>query len=244
MTEFDFIQEIQDEITGSGSLPIVLEEREIKRIIRQAKSYFHENYSVAAETHYYVIKRNEFNNDEFRKNRTIQMPDCVVSVYEVREINGLGRLGNLDRDFAEDKLLASEIFLSSSSIGDDLVQRVAQYQMFDLSKAFFLSNISYDFNRNTKKITILGRDPKFDVFIKTYIKIPDDRIYDDYYFLRYCTAKAKISLARIIGLYPFPLPGGVEINVDMLREEGTEEVNWVLEQITGENTPDYFLMFH
>jgi len=243
MTESIFIQEVQNELSGSGSLPVVLEEKEIKRIILQSSRWFYENYSAAVEPQHYVIEKNDFNNPQFKKTRTLLLPECIVSVYNMKEINGVGRLGNIDRDFAEDRLIASEIFLSSFH-GDDLVMRTAQYQYFDLSRAFFLEQIAYDYNRNTHKLRILGRDPKFDVYIEGYSKIDIDKLYDDYYFLRFIVGKAKISLANILGMYPFPLPGNVQVNFADLKSDGQAEVDWVLQKIDEENVPDWFFMYH
>ena len=243
MTEAQFINEVQSELSGSGSLPLVLEEPEIKRIINQTSRWFFENYGPAVETQHFVVEKNSFNNPEFKKSRSLILPDCVVSVYQFKEINGIGRLGNIDRDFAEDRLIASEIFLSSFH-GDDLVMRTAQYQYFDLARAFFLEQIAYDFNRNTHRLKVLGRDPKFDMYIETYSKIPMDKLYDDYYFLRYVTAQSKVSLARILGMYQFPLPGNVTINADMLRSEGETELEWIKQRIDEENTPDWFMIYH
>lgn len=243
MTESQFIREVQAELTGSGSLPIVLEEVEIKRIIDQSSRWFYENWQTAVETDHYVIPKDQFNNPTFKKTRQIIMPDCVVSIYRFQEISGIGRLGNIDRDFAEDRLIASEIFLSSFH-GDDLVMRTAQYQAFDLYKAYFLEQISYDFNANTHRLKVIGRDPKFDAYIQAYVKIPIEHLYDDYYFLRYVTGKSKLSLARILGMYPFPLPGNVTIDTGILRDEGNEEIAWVLERIDTETTADWFFQFH
>lgn len=167
----------------------------------------------------------------------------MVSVYKFQEINGVGRLGNIDRDFAEDRLIASEIFLSSFQ-GDDLVMRTAQYQAFDLYKAYFLEQIAYDFNANTHKLKVLGRDPKFDMYIQAYVKIPMDKLFDDYFFLRFVTGKSKLSLARILGMYPFPLPGNVTIDTSILRDEGNEDVTWVFDSIEAESVPDWFYQFH
>jgi len=238
MTEAQFIREIQNEMTGSGSLPIVLEEVEIKRLIEQSARWFYLNWQYAVESQHYVIQKSAFNNEIFKRTREIILPDCVIGVYRFQEINGVGRLGNIDRDFAEDRLIASEIFLSSFH-GDDLVMRTAQYQAFDLYKAYFLEQISYDFNHNTKRLKVLGRDPKFDVYIEASVKIPLDRLFDDYYFLRYVTGKAKLTLSRILGMYPFPLPGKVTIDTSILRDEGNEDISWVLERIDQETTPDW-----
>ena len=243
MSEVDFIDQVQSELNISGMLPSTLEEAEIRRIIFQAKRFFSENWEQAVTNVHYIIKRSEFNTADFKRDRIIKVPDCVISVLDVREMNGFGRLGNIDKDFAEDKLIASEIFLSSFH-GDDLIQRIAQYQYYDLSKAMMLQSISYDHNRNTHEIKILGRDPKYDVYIKALATIPDDKMYNDYYFLRWCTAKAKVSLARLLGMYPMTTPGEVQPNADMLRTEGESEIEWLLERFDSEQPADFIIMFH
>ena len=126
----------------------------------------------------------------------------LVSVFECKEITGAGLLGTVDRDFADNKLIASEIYLSPFT-GDSLVFRTAQYQFFDLTRAFFLEWIRYDFNRRTHKVKILGRDPHRDVFFNTYVKIPLDKLYEDYYFTRYVTAKSKIALGTMLGFFDY-----------------------------------------
>lgn len=243
MTETDFINQIQDEITASGSLPIVLDEREIQRIIKQQSKWAFENYGSAVEIQYYVIQSAQFKNKEFTANRMIQLPECVVSVYECKEVGGLGKMGNMDKSFSMDRLIASEIFLTSGT-GDDLVMRTAQLSFMDMTKAFYLNTIAYDFNRNTHKLKVLGRTPLTDMFLNTYVKIPIDRLFDDYYFLRLCTAHAKVSYARVLGTYPFQLPGNVTIDAGSIRTEGQDEIKEIKEQIDSENQPDWFLIWH
>jgi hypothetical protein len=171
------------------------------------------------------------------------MPECVVSVFEVKEITGAGLLGNIDRDFSDNKLIASEIYLSPFT-GDNLVYRTAQYQFFDLTRAFFLEWIRYDYNRRTQKLKILGRDPKMDVFFNTYVKIPDDKLYEDYYFFRYVTAKSKIALGRMLMFFDYNLMGGIKINSADIKSEGEAEVEKIEQQIRDEDSPDYFSTWH
>lgn len=244
MTEHAFIQQIQDEITVSGTLPVVLEDRELQRIIKQQSKWAFENYEQAVESQFYIIPLSKFKEQEFKTQRVVQLPDCIVSVFECKEVGGLGNAGgNVDKDFAMNRMVASEIFLSNTT-GDDLVMRTAQMQFFDLTKAYYLSTIAYDFNRNTKKIRLLGRDPSKDVFLNTYVKVPMDRLFDDYYFLRLCTAHAKLSYARVLGTYPFQLPGGVTINVGDLKSEGEQEIDKIKEEIDGQQSFDIFISWH
>lgn len=243
MTENEFIQNIQDEITVSGLLPIVLGAKEIQRIINQSRMYFYETYRFATEKQSYIIEKKHFDTPHFKKNRILILPDCVSSVIRVQEIRGISRFGTPDRDFSENRLLASEIYLGSVS-GDDLVMRTAQMQYFDLTKAFMLDQVGYSYNHNTRKLNIEGRDPKYDLFVDTYSKVNLEFLFNDWYFLRFCTAKAKISYARALGTYKFPLPGGVELDYDSIRSEGESELDQIEEKIKNLDPPSFMLVFH
>lgn len=243
MTRAELIDMMTAEITGSGALPYSIPEREANRIIEQALNWFYANYGPAVETQYYIVEKKWFTEPEFKKYRSILLPDCVISVFEVKEVTGGGRLGTVDRDFSDNRLLASELFLSPFQ-SDDLVLRTAQYSYWDLTQAFILERISYDFNRNTKRLKILGRDPKRNVFIQTYAKIEENKLYDDWFFQRWVTAQAKISLARILGTFTFNLPGGIQIDASSIRDEGKEELQEIKTKIDEENSPDWFLIFH
>lgn len=243
MTRGELIEMINGEITGGCSLPYSVPEREMERIIDQALNWFFANYGPAVETQYYIIPKSIWGMSEFRKTRTLLLPDCVISVTEVREMNGGGRMGTIDADFYDNRLLAAELFLSPFA-SDDLVLRTAQYSYWDLTQAFILERVSYDFNRNTHRLKIIGRNPKRDCTINTLVKIEENRLYDDWFFQRYVVSQAKISLGRILGFFTFNLPGGITINADSIKEEGKEELAAILQKIDDENSPDWFYLFH
>jgi hypothetical protein len=243
MTRGELIDMVTGEITGSGSLPYSIPEREANRIIDQALNWFYANYGPAVETQYYVIEKDWFRQPEFKKSRSLLLPDCVVTVFEVKEIQGGGRLGSVDRDFSDNRLIASELFLSPFQ-SDDLVLRTAQYSYWDLTQAFILERIGFDFNRNTHRLKIVGRDPKRNVFIQTYAKIEENKLYDDWFFQRYVTSQAKISLGRILGTFKFNLPGGIEVDASGIKDEGNEELKEIKQRIDDENSPDWFFLFH
>ena len=243
MTRGELIEMVTGEITASGSLPYSIPEREANRIVDQAMNWFHANYGPAVETQYYVIEKKWFSDPEFKKTRCILLPECVVSVFEVKEMNGGGRLGTVDKDFSDNRLLAAELFLSPFQ-SDDLVLRTAQYSYWDLTQAFILERISFDYNRNTHRLKILGRDPKKNVFIQTYAKIEENKLYDDWFFQRYVTAMAKVSLGRILGTFKFNLPGGIQVDSDGIKSEGEEELKEIKQRIDDENSPDWFFIFH
>lgn len=243
MTKDELVQQVSRELDVSFALPSQLQPSEIERIIDQTSLYFYENYREAVEMQYFIMRADEFRKTEFKQTRTVIMPKCVVSVFEVKEITGAGLIGNIDRDFADNKLIASEIYLSPFT-GDSLVFRTAQYQFFDLTRAFFLEWIRYDFNRRTNKVKILGRDPVRDVFFNTYVRIPEDKLYDDYYFYRYVTAKAKISLGRMLSFFDYNLMGGIKVNAQSIKDEGQAELDKIEQDIDNQNSPDWFSIWH
>lgn len=243
MTKEELVEMVNDEITGSCSLPYSVPEREMDRIIKQALNWFFINYGPAVETQYYVITKDWFQTPEFKSTRTLLLPDCVVSVFEVREINGGGRSGTVDPAFSDNRLMAAELYLSPFG-SDNLVYRTAQLSFWDLTQAFMLDRVSYEFNQNTKRLKILGRNPKKNCFVQTYAKIEENRIYDDWFFQRYVTAQAKMSLGRILGFFTFNLPGGIQVSADSIKEEGKEELAELKQRIDDENSPDWFYIFH
>lgn len=243
MTRNEFILQIKDEIKGSCALPYSIPDREINRIIDQSKKWFFINYNESVESKYYVVNKELFNTPEFKSARSIKLPDCVVAVTEVKEISGGGRLFSADPDFTDTKYFASEIFLSPFQ-SDDLVMRTAQYAYWDLSKAFFLEVVAHDFNQNTSRLNIKGRTPKKNLFIDTYVQIPEENLFEDWYFIRFVTATVKKALGRILGFFEYNLPGGVSINVADIKSEGEEELRELKEEIDSQNSPDWFFMFH
>ena len=261
MTESELIQEIKDDLSHSCSLPYNLKDPEIKRIIKRARGWFFDNYQYAVEDRIFVMDNSLFNHPEFRKTRHIALPANIVTVYDVREVNGVGITGTPDKDFGDSKLLGSEL-LMSPFVGDNLVYRTVMYSYFDLAKAYLLETFAFKWNKNSKKLTILGRDPNrsgmggsqgsasnkgtFDVggvsiAVKCFVAINDDELYDDELFVRYCIAKAKIQLARILGTFSFNLPGNISINYDMIASEGKEELDAIIEEIKGDQGVDFFL---
>lgn len=258
MTQEELVQEIQDALSFSCALPYNLNAAETERIIKRAKAWFYDNYQYAVEDRVFVLANSLFQHPEFKKTRQIRLPQPIISVYEVKELGGSGISGNPDRDFSDSKLLGSELLLSPF-VGDNLVYRTVMYSYFDLAQAYLLNTYAFKFNKNTKFLTIMGRDPNrsgkgqmaqgfgvggIDISVRAYVAIPDEYLFDDELFVRYCIAKCKIALANMLSVFNYTLPGGVQINTSDIKSTGEAELQEVMDMINGENTPSYFLQWN
>lgn len=243
MTKQALIKEIDREVTQSCALPYSLKPDEVERIINESTRWAYDNYQYAVEERIIVVPAEVFKHASFISTRQIQLPDCFMFTSDVRELVGIGIIGQQMGDFSDSKLLGAEIFLSPFQ-GDNLIYRTAMYAYFDLAKAYLLETIAHRWNKNTKRITIIGRNPVRDVGIRGSVKIPEESLYDDELFIRYCYAKAKIQLGRTLQVFNYNLPGGITINFDAIKQDGQAELDAILLQVSSENTPDWFLQWN
>lgn len=243
MTLDELIIDIQNELTFAKALPYSIPEAEIKRIITNAEKYFYDNWRHAVEARYLLIPQEVFTAPQFKKSRSIQLPDCVAFVHDVREPNGgASMFGTMDVDFADNKFIGSEVFLTPF-IGESIMYRTIIFSFLDLIKAFTIDTFAYDYNKNTRQLAILGRTPKGNgMVLQIAKKIEANDLYEDEVFQRYVRAKAKLRLGDLLTTFDYNLPGGIKPNYTNLVTKAENELNQVLEMMKSENTPD-FLFF-
>jgi hypothetical protein len=243
MTQADLITDIQNELTFAKALPYALPEQEIIRIITIAERYFYDNWRHAVEPRYLLLPKDVFSNALFKKDRTIRLPDCVQFVHQVREAKGGSMFGTMDQDFADNKFIGSEIFLTPF-IGESIMYRTVLFSFLDLTKAFTIDTLAYDYNKNTKKLAILGRTPVAPAVLQVMKKIESEELYEDELFQRYVRAKAKIRLGDLLTSFDFNLPGGVKVNYTTLVTKADAELASVMEMMKGENSADWMFFAH
>lgn len=243
MTKEELIEDTQSFLTSSYSIPLRIPPKEIERKIKDAERWFYLNYDNAVESRYYIVPHDYFGTTEFRERREVPLPECVMSVAECRESRGAGRIGIGDKDFSVSRLIASDVFLGSFS-SDDLVSRVTYASYYDLSKAFMKDWIRYKFNYSTHKLILEGEVPDADLFLRTYVKVDTNKLYDDYYFIEYVRGQALLSIGRMTNIITMNLPGGASLNTMELKSEGQEMIQRVKEEIEALQPSNYFATFN
>lgn len=179
----------------------------------------------------------------------VKMPDTVWAVNNVFQINGFsgedGGFGDNsfsagDIDFSLDKFIYSDVY--GAGIGsEDLMYYVINSKYIDVARQTLQAQISYSYNRLTKKFRFQGELPKNGACVfQVYNTIPDCDLFQDEAFIRYCIGQAKVQLARIVGTFQFNLPGNITINYDLISSEGKDEIAAIVEEIKGDEGVDYF----
>lgn len=243
MTEAELIADINNEITFSGALPYSLPEKEIKRIILNDSRFFWDNWRHAVESKYLLLPQEIFTAPQFKTHRQIQLPDCVQFVVDFKEAKGGSIFATIDRDFAEQKFIGSEIYLTPF-IGESIMYRTVIFSFLDLTKGLMIDTIAYDYNKNSKKLGVLGRTPKTAAVLRIYKKLEQDKLFEDELFQRYVRAHAKVRLAHMLQTFNYTLPGDVTVNYTNIVTTAEKEMEDVKTMMKGENTPDWIYLYH
>lgn len=242
MTKDELIQDINSEITFSGALPYSLPEKELSRQITIAERYFYDNWRHSVEKRYLLIPKDVFSNPAFKNNRQILLPECVQFVIQLKKPTGGSIFATLDRDFAESKFIGSEIYLTPF-IGESIMYRTVIFSFLDLTRGFILDTVAYDYNKNTKLLSIVGGTPKQNIVAQVYKKIDANKLYDDELFQRWIRAKCKVRLAHMLQTFKYQLPGDVSLSYESITTTAEAEMKEVNEMMSKENTPDWIYLY-
>jgi len=243
MTQEEFIANVQQELSVACALPFTVPVPEIQRIIKYSADWFYKKYEDAVEERYYFISTDWFKTDQFKRDRTITMPDCVFSIWSLKKLKeDFARSMSFDgtADFGIERLFLSD----SVSIGqgtENLMYYTLNLYWLDVASHIINHTISFNYNRNSHRLFISGQTPDRDCVAAVYAKIPLEHLMKDEIFYRYVVAKCKIQLSRILGTFNFNLPGNIQINYDLIRSEGQDEVTKIEEEIKSDEGMDFFM---
>lgn len=252
----NFVNELAADITGSCMIPMNLPKSEVQNIVRRAKKWFYKNYEYSVQENFLVIPAAMFESDHFKYSRSFTLPGMdpatgggeIFSVFSVLE-RGNSWGGSMDinftqGDFAIERMLMGGIYGGSKTgqAAENLQYYVINESFFDLARQIFKNPYSFHYSQLTHELKFMGETPKKDTILKVYQTIPECALFEDEAFFRYCSAKIKISLGQKLGIFGFTLPGNIQVNPDLIKGLGEDELSAVIEEIKGEEGTDW--MFH
>lgn len=225
MTRAEFIQWLKDEVTMSGALAVNLPDKEYDRIITKELKTLYDIYSETAVKSFCVLPVQLFHTPEFRKNRYIQFPECVLSVTNLEEMKQRNSMfGINDPDFRFTKAFMSDMWLGGMINMDSVVYRTIQASTYDQLKGFTLVDIRHQWNEVTRQLSIQGHDPSTHVWCELYVKAPEQDLFDDIWVQKWISAHCKLQANKLMTLFTTTLVGGVQINMSAFTEEANKDI--------------------
>lgn len=251
-----FVDELAADITGSCMIPMNLPKTEVQNIVKRAKKWFYKNYEYSVQENFLVIPAAMFQSPHFKLTRSFTLPGMdlttgggeVFSVFAIME-RGSSWGGSMDinftqGDFAIERMLMGGIYGGSKTgqAAENLQYYVINEMFFDLARQIFNNPYSFHYSQLTHELKFTGETPKKDTILKVYQTIPECALFQDEAFFRYCSAKIKISLGQKLGIFGFALPGNIQVNPDLIKGLGEEELSALIEEIKSDEGTDW--MFH
>ncbi len=242
----EFIDLVQTEISVSCALPKTLPDANLRQIIEtRALPWFYRNYQYAVQKIYYLIKKEAFFTEEFTKYNYVNVPceiQSVVYLYEVKSAS-LFSLGINSPNLSVNMGVTNQPYLSSyvTTIGELGVYKTLLDNMSDMLNQLNKYTLKYSFNQLNHRLHILTKVEN-DVIIEAYANIPQENLFKDDLFFKFCVGWAKVQLGNMMGMYDFVLPGNVKINHANLITQGQAEIKEVEEEVKAQSTSSWFVM--
>lgn len=246
LTIEEFVDRIQNEISVSCSLPKTLPDVNIRLVIEtRALPYFYRSYQYAVQKIYYLIRKEAFTSEEFTKYNYVTVPCEIQSVVYLYEVKGqsLFQLGLNTPNLSVNLGVTNQPYLSSyvTTIGELGVYKTMLDNMSDMLNQLNKYTLKYSFNQLNHRLHILTK-VNHDVILEAYANIPQENLFNDDLFYKYCVGWAKVQMGNMLSLYEFQLPGGLKINGTNLVSQGQAEIKEAEEEIKAQCSTSFFIM--
>lgn len=242
----ELIDVVQGALTISGSLPKLLPDLEIRRIVEnQAAPFFYQHYLYAVQKVYYHVSHKAFETEEYTKYRYIQLP-CEIQtinwIYEVRDTN-LFSIGINAPNLSINMGVTNQPYLSSyvTTIGELGVYKTILDSFSDMLNQMSKFTVKFNYSQMTNRLNILTA-LKSDLVLEAWANVQEEGLYSDPMFIGYVTALAKKQLGNMMTRYNFNLPGGIQYNGDSLISEGGEEMQKIEDEVKYKGNSSFLFM--
>jgi len=227
MTRKEFINWLIDELSEGGTIPSAPNKNRINTIISNTRDYYYELSDLSHEFCYIIIDDTAFHTDLFKARRQIEMPKAVHAVVRIRTISGnynLGLYNGKDTDFKQTNW---NFNMGIGGNSNAMLTAITYNYYTSFLTNFIVTDLVYAFNQNTHMITVEGVDVKASILAECSMNVPEEKLFDDVMFRKYCLGKCKISFGNIIGFTDQKLIGGYKIDFKAIKDEGKDMVKEV-----------------
>lgn len=247
MTIEQIIDYVQADLTFSGTLPKVLPDLEIVRIIKEeALEWFYKNYQFAVIKSYYKLDKDFIRSEYYTAMGYITLPEEVENITRIVEINNpsLFRIGiqapNLSINFG----VTNQPYLTSfvTNIGELSTYRQILSAFSDEVNKLARNYTKFSFNPVNKRLNILD-EIRTDFMLEVYVRLQQEEIFNNNLFKKYVVSLSSIRLGQMLGRLTFNMPGSFQYNASDLISQGQTSLDKVIEEIQKQSpNSSFFIM--
>ena len=225
MTRDEFKAFLKSEVTIDGALSINLPDATYDRVIDKELKTMYEINPDSMEDSYCVIPRQYFYTPEFRKSRTIQFPDCVLTVVKFVEMKRRNAMfGTVDPDFGFNRAFQSDLWFGSQMSMDTVAFRTIQWSVWDQLKTFTLVDIQHRWNYAEHNLLVLGHDPRMDVFCQMNTKADAQALFDNIWVQKWVAAHCKLEANKVVTFMTTNLIGNTTLNMSAYLDAANKDI--------------------
>lgn len=238
VTRTQFIARVIDEITQGKSLPIQPKADRMDKIIDTAIAEWRQNSDDANEVEYIIFRQDVFETPLFKAKRQVQLPDCVLSISYLKTLGANFYNQTVNKDFQKTNF-AYATAISGNSY--DMLTSVVNGYYVDFLRNFVLKDVTYNFSPYTHMLTVIGRDPAYDLVSEAHVYIPEGALFNIPDFFHWVCAKCIINFANIYGFVNAKQIGSYDLNITELKGDAKETIERVRQTWEDQkNTSDFF----
>lgn len=233
-------------LTFSDSFPKILNDMEIRRIIKEeALEWFYLYYQFSTVKSYYYVSRDCMTSDVYTAYKYFILPEEIQNVVGVYMIDdpSLFRLGIQAPHLSINMGVTNQPFLTS------FVTTIGELAMYRSVISQFSSEIN-KLNRQTLKFAfdIIGKrfqvltDVPCNLMLETYMRIPNEELFDFQLFKDYVIGLATLRMGQALGRVNMNLPGNFQYSAGDIISQGQAKIDKIEEKIKGMTNCGFFIM--
>lgn len=236
MNRSELIKKVTNRVTANGKIGCgMFTNDDVSSIIDIAINKFENESNMSQQEINFIVDYSVFQTNEFKGTYTLILPNNIYAVHEIKEIKSMMNSMNLSSTAIQDKFLAYAMNAYSVTNGLDIVMRASYESTWDIAKSFMLGDIPFSYNENDHSL-VIKRKPTSSVMIRGHVNIDPEKLFDNYLFQDYVTARVKLLLCDLLDFINSPMPGGFQFETSNIRSSAESEIDRIDEKLKGFKT--------
>ena len=242
-----FYEVVSNTVTGSNALPFDLPAKEVFRLINKGLKFFWEWYDQGVEERTLFLPYSEIVNSKGNNlNRQVLMPNGIEAIFGWKAVECSGSYGNNISQYINYALLknlntgaawSNQDFSARGAYKGDvtsIVNIVAGLYEIEQYRSLFTKGITASYNKHSQIFSIRS-EIHSGLALDCLVRVRPEHLYTYQLFEDYIVALVERQLHKIIGMFDFKYPGGVQPDFNKISDDGKDAAEKIEEFLKESN---------